>query len=116
MIFHTITHWHDCDRVVLVTYDFHGIIEIQYPKEAPEVGYIWHLWVDEGYRRKGYATALLDAAETHVMLQHKSKAVIEWDQRDTPKEILHWYKRKGYKETEFNRYISRLEKDIEPCG
>lgn len=109
---HISTHWTERDRVVFVTEDLNGLVEIEYPKDHPNIGYIWHLWVNESCRRKGYAKALLKAAEEHIKQQGKQSVTLEWERCDTPQWTLEWYKRNGYVEKASDKHRVQLKKAI----
>lgn len=74
--------------------------------------YISHLWVDEPERRKGYATMLLAKAEEIAKAEGRNCAYLEWDERDTPIEILRWYERNGYKEVALGQTCSLMRKEL----
>jgi len=96
---HFTTEWADTKNVVVSLYEADdpqvqiGIIEVhlfrgesKYKGEA----YIWNLWVNEGYRRKGYGRALLNDALDLAMLNGCRVATLECDLRSSPKWLFDW--------------------------
>lgn len=106
--------WHAFTRY-LITAD-HGSIQIEVYNEELENGckaFIWALWVDEEYRRQGIATRLIDKAEAICRDLGQEFVWLEWDERDTPREILDWYQRRGYNEVAFSETRSLLKKRLQ---
>lgn len=58
--------------------------------------YMWGLYVTEYERRRGAATELLKYAEKIAKCKGHKSVVIDWESKETPREILEWYKRCGY--------------------
>lgn len=103
--------WTENDRCVIMEAHGNGIIEVEITKSLnPQLGYIWDLYVLPEARLKGLGRELLHEAEKFIKSRGVTKAVLRWDQRDSPIEVYRWYEREGYKETSFGRYVSQLEK------
>lgn len=95
--------WHSMTRLLIA--ERKGSVQVEmYAKKQRWGGTAWiyGLWVEPEYRRQGKADELLTVAED-MAAQHNHKSVmLEWKQRDTPVEVLHWYLRRGYKEIRFS--------------
>ncbi len=59
--------------------------------------YIFRLWVEEGQRNKGIASALLNTAE-EIVRRNGIDAVYLNHYKKAPRWIYDWYVRRGYKE------------------
>lgn len=86
--------WVDSASVQIELYDT--------PQKWGKTAFIYSLWVDEDCRRKGKAALLLDAAERIVKQAGHKSAVMEWELKNTPREILDYYFRRGYEEILFD--------------
>lgn len=53
-------------------------------------------------RRKGHAERMLERAERIATENGHDAVYLEWLEKDTPREILQWYYRRGYQEQEFS--------------
>lgn len=58
--------------------------------------WIWGLYVCPEYRRKGYAKLLLKVAERIALENGHKDVYMEWDVKETPRDILDFYVRNGY--------------------
>lgn len=60
--------------------------------------FIHNLWVDEPHRRKGIATALLDAAEE--IARHEGQKFVRtyWRDAESPDFMYDYYRRRGYED------------------
>jgi GNAT superfamily N-acetyltransferase len=61
--------------------------------------YIFRLWVEEGQRNKGIASALLNTAE-EIVRRNGIDAVYLNYHKKAPRWIYDWYVRRGYKEVD----------------
>lgn len=57
---------------------------------------IWGLFVLPSKRRNGIGRALLEEAERLAQRLGCKSVVLEWDSKNTAREILDWYLRSGY--------------------
>lgn len=110
-------HWHDLTRILVAT-PF-GSVQAEICDKSPiksyrEIAFIYALWVEPSYRRQGEATVLLLAIENELRKSGYKNVRLEWHKKDTPEEILEWYKRKGYKlrESYENGAYYELEKQL----
>jgi ribosomal protein S18 acetylase RimI-like enzyme len=105
--------WHNTTRVLL----FDGVASVQmelYDEEQKWGGtaFIYALWVNKDFRRQGRAKKLLDIAESIIKQRGHKSAILEWDKRDTPYEVLDYYVSRGYNEFEFGKFSSVLKKEL----
>lgn len=103
-----VSEWHDLTRATTL-WGNRGKIQLEI-LPGNTSGYIFDLWVKPKYRRKGYATILLNEAEQQAKQFGMKSVRLYWDKEDTPEAILEWYKRKGYEEIGFD---SRGHVDLE---
>ncbi len=92
--------WYDHTRVLITTTDDRGSIQLNLYATEQEFGgtaAIYALWVDPQFRRNGYAKALRRRAEEMAMTSGHTSVWIEWEQRETQREVLNWYLSCGYK-------------------
>lgn len=68
-------------------------------KNGDNRAYICRLWVDEGQRNKGIASALLNTAE-EIVRRNGIDAVYLYHYKKAPRWIYDWYVRRGYKEVD----------------
>lgn len=104
--FHQRQTWHDFTRYLIATNGASIQLDL-YPQKmrfgewnGGGTAFIYALWVIEGYRKRGHATALLNKAEETAREAGHKSVFLEWASKDTPVEILEWYKRRGYCESE----------------
>ena len=112
--------WADSRRLLIVDERNHGSVQVVMPD--PEVPYsrirgradalICCLWVDEGFRRQGSATCMLEAAEREAQRLGCRSVCLEWDRREAEEWTLRWYERLGYKERESGYGCSLLVKKL----
>lgn len=92
--------WHDHTRVLITTTDDRGSIQLNLYDTEQEFGgsaAIYALWVDPQFRRNGYAKTLLRRAEEIALNSGHASVYMEWELRETPREVLNWYLSCGYK-------------------
>jgi len=90
--------WHDYTRYVIFDTSG-GSVQLELYPEIQKFGgtaFIYALWVDKSCRRRGMAKRLLDRAEGIAKQEGHEAVMLEWELKDTPIEILEWYKRRGY--------------------
>lgn len=74
--------------------------------------YIYALWVNDGFRQRGYGKEILQRAEDAIRKLGYKSAAINWDLRESPRWVRSWYIRQGYDEKEFGRDCALLVKDL----
>lgn len=96
--------WDVFTRYLIVTGG--GSVQMKLFKEPSDdygcTAFIYALWVDSDQRRKGRAKTLLDLAEKIAAQEGHKEVFLDWSEKDTPVEILHWYLRRGYEEVAFS--------------
>ena len=86
----------------------HGTVQLAlYPKveEFINLAYAIDMYVDENYRRHGVASTLLDVVERLTIKNGYKSLTVTYYTADSPRWVLNWYKRRGYK------VISHLRND-----
>lgn len=89
--------WKNEIRIIIIN-DF-GSVHLDLYKEKQEddiLAFIYNLWVNPKYRRKGHAKYFMDYAEKMAIIKGYDKVHLRWDLENTSLEILEWYKRNGY--------------------
>lgn len=90
--------WGEYTRYLVV--HEHGSVCLDVYAEKQEsfggTAYLWGLFVLNGYRRKGIGKILLDEAEHLAQSAGHKSVVLDWELKNTPREILDWYLRSGY--------------------
>lgn len=104
--------WLYMRRKVFMVHDGAGCVIAEIPTNKERKPLIYNLHVEVRHRRKGYATALLDAAEDWLRKQGSEEATLEWDGHESEYWVLDWYVRRGYDEKEFGNHSSLLEKRL----
>ena len=107
--------WHNFTRWNI--YNEHASIQLELWPESQSFGgtaYIYGLWVNPDQRRKGLAAALLDEAEAIAEAAGHKSVHLDWNLKDTPREVLEYYCRRGYDEREFDGHgnYCLLEKNL----
>ena len=106
--------WHYCTRYLIFGRQGSVMLDIVKPNTIRRdyTALIWGLWVTEEARQFGLATELLSKAEEiAASLGHKEVA-LEWNIRDSPRWVFHWYERRGYEERFFSDYGSTMFKQL----
>ena len=75
---------------------------------------IWDLYVAEEYRRKGVARQLMQYALQRAKEYGFTTATLEWDVRDSIREIAWWYESLGFEEKAIGNGYSLMVKNIFP--
>lgn len=91
--------WNSLTRYLIFDTDG-GSVQLNLYSEKQDCGgtaFIYNLWVDENRRNKGIAERLLDTAERIAHDEGHKCVTLDYDIKDTPAEIYHWYNRRGYK-------------------
>lgn len=95
--------WSEYTRYLIANQ--HGSIQIElYDTEQQWGGTAWiyALWVKPRSRRKGWAANLLSRAEEVAKANGHKSVFLEWVAKDTPREILEWYQRRGYRGVQYD--------------
>lgn len=96
--------WNDKVRYLIA--DEYGSVMLELYDEPQQWGehygtaWIWGLYVCPCNRRKGHARRLLEEAEFYATKAGHKDVFLQWEERNTPCEILDFYKRQGYCEIE----------------
>ena len=115
------TQWADCDNVTVSLFARDdpetqiGIVELKLYKQAsiyPGTAYIWNLWVEEAYRRQLHGQRLLTEALQIVRQYGYHTAELDWDVRDSPRWVLLWYERQGFRIEKFSKTYVLLKMEI----
>lgn len=111
-----LTEWTDNNRTTLIAEDSRGVIigtaNIDYLANKKDEAFVWNLFVDEKYRKKGVAEALLKVAEKDAQSYKCDHMALEWYLKDSPRWVFDWYVRLGYEEKEFGKDCSLLVKQL----
>jgi GNAT superfamily N-acetyltransferase len=99
--------WHDFSRDILM--NEHSSVQIEIGAHWVDrcfhcKAYICALYTNPQSRKQGHASQILAAAEQLCRDYGHDKVLLGYHEKDTPIEILEWYKRCGY--VEANRDIS----------
>lgn len=103
-------------RVLIVDEQHRGPVIFELPKDKSTIGgcdgWIYSLWVDEPFRGKKIATALLNAAELVAKEMGCKQVGLEWIRFEAEGWTLDWYKRQGYQEAQGNYKHILLKKEL----
>ena len=112
-------HWEDSIRILVTDEQHQGSIQAFIPYRAEDRpldgeadALIYSLWVDEWYRGCGVAKHLMEAVEKELKYCGVQTVAISWDGRDSPKWVLQWYERLGYKEKALGHQCCTLLKRL----
>jgi len=108
-IYTNFQYWAYRDRAILMTSNGHGALIIDFITELDDA-LLWSLSVDPEFRDLGLGTALLEEAEYLCRGRAVKRIVLDWDERNSEKWVLHWYKRLGFTELQSNPYGVTLTK------
>ena len=93
-----VQHWREYTRYILI-HECGSVFLDLYPEMQESFGgtaYIWGLYVDCYHRRKSIGKALLEEAERCAKLEGHKSVILEWEEKNTSREILNWYIRCNY--------------------
>lgn len=90
--------WHWGTSIHLVTDDGHGLIKLCLDDNSPEDCDLCDLGVHPKSRRKGYARALMQAAES-IAKERGCRFLLLWAKKKSW--VRRWYERLGFYEEEF---------------
>lgn len=110
--------WHDHTRYLIA--DEYGSVMLDLYDNPVHSGssygeaWIWGLYVCPCHRRKGHARRLLEEAEFYAAKEGFKEARLQWEIKNTPREVLDFYKRQGYVEIDADteRREIMLRKDL----
>lgn len=90
--------WRDSARYIII-HQYGSVFLDLYPEKQESFGgtaFIWGLYVSSYKRRIGIGRALLSEVEKCAKLEGHKSVVMDWELKDTPREVLDWYLRFGY--------------------
>lgn len=95
--------WRELTRWIIANEQASVIMEL-HPKTQKWGGTAWiySLWTNEAARLQGYAERVLERAEAIAANAGHKSVFLEWRLKDTPKGVLEWYMRRGYRERIFS--------------
>lgn len=103
-------------RVLIVDEQHRGSVIFEMPEDKSTIGgcdgWIYSLWVDEPFRGKKIATALLNAAELVAKEMGCKQVGLEWIRFEAENWTLDWYKRQGYQEAQGSYKHILLKKEL----
>lgn len=112
-------HWKESIRILITDEQHHGSVQAFIPnlnEDKPLDGeadaLIYSLWVDEAHRGREVAKHLMEAVERELKRCGISTVAISWDGRDSPRWVLHWYKKLGFEEKAFGYQCCTLLKRL----
>ena len=112
-------HWEDSIRILVTDELHHGSVQVFIPKHTEDKpldgeadALIYSLWVDERHRGSGVAKLLMEAAERELKSCGITTVAISWNGRDSPRWVLQWYERLGYKKKAFDYRCCTLLKHL----
>ena len=105
----------DLTRLTVVSED--GIAKIQIDlltkhKHFGTTAFIWDLYVHPDHRRKGIAKELMQYALRRAKEHGHTTATLEWNLKDTPREVAWWYADMGFDEKEFSNTYALMVKQL----
>lgn len=95
-------HWFEHNRYLIA--DEYGSVLLDLYDNPAHSGscygeaWIWGLYVCPCYRRKGHAKRLLEEAESYAAKEGHKEVYLQWEIKNTSREVLDFYKRNGYVE------------------
>lgn len=95
-------HWKDFDRFLLINEYSDATVRVSIRKSDPNLAIIDSLWVAEKDRRKRVGGILLEQAELLAKSHGCKYVALAYDETFSPKWVLEWYKRIGYKPYKVN--------------
>lgn len=102
-------------KVIYLIADEFGSVQLELYKEKQNFGgtcWLWDLFVLSEYRKQGHAKRLLKRVEEIAKAEGHKDVVMEWDEKNTPYEVLQWYLRSGYRAILERRGYCLLEKKL----
>ena len=113
----SISQWQDdsITRITVLTIDGKAKIQIDLLKDHDRFGttaFIWDLFVYPEQRRKGIAKQLMQYALQRAKDYGFTTATLEWNLKDTPREIAWWYADLGFDDKEFSNVYALMVKQL----
>lgn len=105
----------NCTRLTIVTENGEGKIQVDLLESHEEYGntaFIWDLYVQPEFRRKGVAKKLMSYALLRAHHYGKPTATLEWTGEDTDRSICEWYRSIGFYDKEFSQDYSLMIKEL----
>lgn len=99
MRFEQMQTWGELTRWIIANEQASVIMEL-HPKKQRWGGTAWiySLWTNKAARLQGYAKNVLERAENIAAKAGHKSVYLEWKLKHTPKAVLEWYMRRGYRE------------------
>lgn len=105
------SQWSDRKIFAIVDFMGRGMVQFEFV-DGQDYGYIYNLYVQPNFRRKGLATALLKQAEMRIKQNGRNIAALEWERKESDRFVISWYARNGYEEKEFSNEAALLMKNL----
>lgn len=102
-------------RLTILTEHGEGKIQVDLLENDSSYGhtaFIWDLYVREDCRGRGIAKQLMGYALQRAKDYGYTTATLEWELKDTIREIAWWYSRLGFEDKEFGNGCSLMVKDL----
>lgn len=102
-------------KVIYLIADEFGSVQLELYKEKQNFGgtcWLWDLFVKPEHRKQGHAKRLLKRAEEIAKAEGHKSVFMDWDEINTPHEILQWYLREDYNDVKFRKGYCLLEKKL----
>lgn len=111
--------WHD--RTIILFVDEYGSAQLEL-FDKPQLGdlqctaFVFNLWTNPEHRCQGHATNMIAAIERAAAKHGHSAVFLDYELAESPREILEWYLRNGYRVVGFNDNgdFNRLKKQLKP--
>ena len=95
-------HWKEFDRFLLINDHVNASVRVSIRRSEANLAIIDSLWVSEKDRGKWEGGYLLEQAEMLAKSQGCKYVASAYDETFSPKWVLEWYKRIGYKPYKVN--------------
>ena len=95
-------HWKDFDRFLLINNCADASVRVSIRRSEPNLAIIDSLWVSEKDRGKWEGGFLLEQSEMLAKSKGCKYVALAYDETFSPKWVLEWYERIGYKPYKVN--------------